>query len=129
MKNRKMPTALAITMWAVIPAWTPQGSAQAGSSLPPQLQTDARREAARAARAAAASGESGGPVRRSNAAGDAAAVLGVAVLADAADAAAVSVHNAATRSPRRPDPVADRRGGVDPEADARPDDPPGRGPQ
>ena len=79
MKNRKMPTALAITMWAVIPAWTPKGSAQAGSSLPPQLQTDARREAARAARAAAASGESGGPVRRSNAAGDAAAVLGVAM--------------------------------------------------
>jgi hypothetical protein len=134
--NKKMPAALAIAMWALIPAWTPRGWAQAGSSLPPQLQTDAQREAARAARVAAASvesgesGESGGPARRSNApGGDAAAAFGAAMLADVLDATAVPAHDAAMRPPRRPDPVADRRGGVDPEADAWPDDPPGRGRQ
>lgn len=120
--NQKLPAALAIALLVVASAWAPRGWSQAGSSLPPQLQTDAEREAAAAARAV--SGNAGGPAQPSNAAGgDAAATLGAAVLADVMDAAAASAHNAAMRPPRGPDPVADRRGGVDPGADAWLDDP------
>lgn len=120
--NEKLPAALAIALLAAASAWAPRGWSQAGSSLPPQLQTDAQREAARAARTAP--GKAGGRVQPSNAAGrDAASALGDAMLADVADAAAASAHNAVMRPPRGPDPVADRRGGVDPGADAWLDDP------
>jgi hypothetical protein len=126
--NKKMPVALAIAMLAVTSAWAPRGWSQAGSSLPPQLQTDAQRGAARAARAAA-SAAAGGAAQPSNAAGGdtVATALGAAVLADVVDAAAASAHNAAMRPPRGPDPVADWRGGVDPDASS--DDPlgPARG--
>jgi hypothetical protein len=129
---KKMPVALAVAMSATVLAWAPRGWAQeAGSTnLPPQLQTDAQRKAARAAPAPA---EAAPRLPAGGGNDTVAAALGAAMLADVMDAAAASAHDAATGSPRGPDPVAEWRGGVDPDAGAGPADearqPPGYGPR
>ncbi len=113
--NKKIPAVLAAAMVATtLATFAPCAWSQAAGARPllPQLQTDAQRQAARAARTVAAQGADEGSVQLAGAArGDsAAAALGVALLADVADAAAASAHDDVTRSSRAPEPAPDPRG-------------------
>ena len=109
----------AATVATALATFAPCGWSQASgaSRLPPQLQTDAQRKAARAARAVAAQSA---PAENS-----AAAALGTGLLADVADAAAASAHDDAMHSSPAPDPAAGRRGTPDSPRETWSGDPPG----